>query len=88
MSLKELISLQAERDLGEYHLIEVHETTFNLAHTDLERERGENTEACEYHQWACNLKGPPAPLGVYIIVPRATDTDPETYHHLIKVEGK
>lgn len=55
MNLQDVIDYQAQHDLGDVHVVFIHQEGpyggFHLAHTNQERARGENTTACRLHRW-------------------------------------
>lgn len=79
LDLDELLALQRDHDLGHVHLVDVGPKDFRLAHTDRERARGENTEACPMHVWLHSLDGPPEEPGIYVMLPHEPDAYSEPY---------
>lgn len=67
MTLDELIELQAEKELGDVHLLDTDEKGFRLAHTDAEREGDVPLEECSIHQWLSAFDEMPIAPGQYTI---------------------
>lgn len=65
MTIKELVALQAERELGDRHLIELRGDGFTIAHTDEERASGMLLTDCPLHQWLLEQSEAPMPHGIY-----------------------
>ena len=79
MTLDELIAIQKAQGLGEAHLAYIGHAGFLIAHTDYERDSGLDLRMCGLHQWLTQSNGPPAPVGVYIILPREHDGYSESF---------
>lgn len=79
VTLDELIVLQRARGLEHVHLAAIGGTGFHLAHTDDERARGENTEACRVHRWLAERDEAPAEPGVYAVLAHEPDAYSESY---------
>ena len=73
MTLDELVAIQQAHGLGEAHLAYIGHAGFLIAHTEYERDSGLDLRMCGLHQWLTQRGGPPAPVGVYIIVPHVAD---------------
>lgn len=88
MTLQELIDLQTTQRLGHVHLVYLHNEGhfggFHLAHTDAERECGENTEDCLVHRWLADEFGEVEDVGVglgtFVVVEHQPDTYSEDLH--------
>lgn len=79
-SIETLCALQRERGLTDVHLVDFDDRGFTIAHTDAERAAGGDLEACELHQWALALDGPPVDAGVVCVaVPHEPDARSEDY---------
>ena len=79
MTLEELLELQQHWGLGDVHIVDLQETSFNLAHTNAERAHGENNRQCRIHAWLASHGGPPKPVGLYTITTHEPDGYSESY---------
>lgn len=83
MTIAELKSIQAARDLKDVHLVWFGENGFTIAHTDRERaiatEDGPPLDECELYQALSALDGPLEVPGVYVATPHQADPVSESY---------
>lgn len=78
-TIEELREIQRRSRLGAFHVVELGEFGFVIAHTDAERSAGVSLFECGLHAWLTAQNGPPVDVGLYVAFPHEPDAYSESY---------